>query len=342
MSLELQTLLKANILVGLNDTASNYSRGAPSMFSYLAWSSQSAGRINMEDLYLNNTILPFVQNNDTGHWSLRPSMPDRSPQVYQGRPMDLFVATFPRTMNHSSPQTWQPEYTGVFWNESIIDWYFEDATLLSCGLKASQYHLRFSFTGLDQTQHVEVLSVSDAKEPLDDYRAVAGIPRDKVPASSIIAAAWDPVAQRITDKGRMAMRFLSYTSVMQAMLSMVLGATNGGIGTDYATLSSIDQSGEQDSLDWFSAPIFSTKLRDTTELSVIGDTSIPTLSAYNNTQSPESVQNFTGAKGQAEYDALMSIQRPPHNPGVRTSLKTGLEDLFFNITVSLASSAELR
>ncbi|USW58699.1 hypothetical protein Slin15195_G120180 [Septoria linicola] len=115
------------------------------MFSHLAWSSQ----IGLQ----NEFPLPFEQSERTGEWELTPSVLESE----EGQSQNLAVAVFPQAVNRSFVT--QISDINPFDGTSVIDLYFEEATLLYCDMAIGDYTLQFAYNDTLQSQHVIISSM---------------------------------------------------------------------------------------------------------------------------------------------------------------------------------------
>ena len=358
------------------------------MFNYIAWCAYSD----------DESPVPFKDLVNDG-WRLEALVTSGTRHPYQsGVGMDMFFSIIPRSMlslplqNHGLPLNVSsinkaPEAVAAD-KKTLMDWYFEDATMLRCRAVPTDYTLNFTYSGIDQAQAIRVLDMKDSIE-IDynntavqadgpDYTFVkattstvalgapvaatrssaaatvdAGVPvaatRSAAATSSTSSAKTATVTKRstssdiplrlkgltemdidvsnITTLAQHALRLSSWAAIQEAAMALVLGATNSYNGPPgYALLPAVSEGGGAGSQS-YSSEVFATVLLYTQELSRLR-TVDPTAN------------NITDTASGLAYDQAASLLANTSTHSDRP-FKDVLEELFLNITLSMASSKEL-
>ncbi|KAM3422755.1 hypothetical protein BST61_g239 [Cercospora zeina] len=252
----------------------------------------------------------------------------------------------------------------------LMDWYLGDSTMLHCRAVQTKYTLNFTYDGPDQAQRVRVIDMQDAvaidfnstavyangpeytytsKDP-STATVVAGAPvratrSSSLPARFSTAIATPTIAARsapidrplrlkgqdemdidvsnITESARHSLRLASWAAIQEATMSLFLGASR----TDYLSpgraFISVGLGGLQSSR-YFQTQAFSTVLAKTRELSQL---SSKTLTA----------EQITNVSSGVAFDQAASLLPNVSTNGTRL-MKDVLEEIFLNITISMASN----
>lgn len=308
MDADFQTQLKANLLESLQPSIT--SLGEPgdfqSMFSYLAWSSWTNFTSNEQGIEVNTTVrLPFTRGSGQAMEFL--AQPKNS-----GR--DFYVAVFPRANTLPPRSVWDTTSGNPPFGTAAMDWYFENGTLLHCRLAASNYHLGFKYDGPNQEQHINVISADDVEPSWQSGQPAPG----------------QTFSLQVNNK--YSLRYNSISALWTTAVSLLVGASNANaarLGSAELWSFSPGSSGllRKD----YATQVFSTSLANTIELAAITPAGIML-------QDPVLGLNPT----QYSLDGVESLLSPDRNEDTsRQHLSNALEELFFNITVSMASSQKL-
>jgi hypothetical protein len=245
----------------------------------------------------------------------------------------LFVAALPRSMVREPP-VFEP-LAAIFekeWNmpatirvRKAIDWAFEEATVLRCEYMASEYTLRFSYYGPSQEQDIHVLRRADI---------VPDVAYTDYSSSSLDLGCFHLRREHINttecDLSIKALYQWSYRAMADLFTDMLGGAASPSGGQNMertgALLPHPDPSNDRSYS--FSTQVFDTSLADTTELLSMD-------------KPEESTQSFiTDRNATLALDEVYSLSRASSRSAPRKHLKEAIEELFFNITMSMASSSE--
>lgn len=292
------------------------------MFSYVAWSAES------------NDTEPYAFKLDSqrsGVWVLQ----DNSARVpyWKGSGVDVFMAVFPRTEYDYNAQRdlfphWSDDVKDADYKRILYDWYWEDATLIRCSVIPTSYHLGFKFDGLNQQQQIEVLDMKNATglmrgndTPVLQLEASDGYPllmsrfnaQNKVPLD----------VTNITEDAVHSMQLMSYAAIQQGVMAFLLGATNRNNGS--RGLARVPMS--KNTTIGYSTQILSTVLANTNE-----------MAALNFAQ--QTAQSLTNKTSGLAFDQATSLL-PTWTSDARRPLIQVMEELYFNITMSMASSPAL-
>lgn len=138
--------ISTNIQTALN--ASTYGAGTTrdtpyySIFkSYLAWCFPCSTDLESSFTDVNDYILPYHQDPNTGTWSLSSTTPG---VMHAGGATIMFeIGVFPRAAISVFPEGFDRD--NPFDDSSLIDYYFQDATLMQCSLVTGHYDLDFAY-----------------------------------------------------------------------------------------------------------------------------------------------------------------------------------------------------
>ncbi|KAK4505519.1 hypothetical protein PRZ48_003482 [Zasmidium cellare] len=308
MDSDFQSQLKTNLLEGLQSSIQPL--GEPgdfaSMFSYLARSSWTNFTSDAQGNEVNTTVqLPFTNVSGPDMEFLAQPKNSRN---------DFYVAAFPRA-NIMPPRTvWDSINGSAAFGQVAMDWFFENATLLHCNQAAVRYDLGFQYDGADQEQHINVISSTDIEPSWQPGVEVAG------QTSSL----------SVTD--RYNLRYNSVNAIWATTVSLIVGASNdnsGRLGTAELWSFSPDVVGLF-RRDYFTQ-VFSTSLADTVELAAITPARVGVKDVLPGGHAAPRVLEVT--------ESLLS---PSLGDTIdRQHLGDALEELLFNITISMASSPRL-
>ncbi|PPJ54155.1 hypothetical protein CBER1_01031 [Cercospora berteroae] len=308
------------------------------LFAYMSWMKYNVG---IEGHSYN---VPFPQPDENQTYSMNVQDFLNGQKSYNG--LDSFFGVVPRasnytvpdrysfwdTKNNTAPQ-WNPLEPGQKWGSEaeesftwrnlsrtyldnylfLFKWYMEDAVFLRYQLAAAKYTLDFSYS--NQAQRIHISSVEEAS---------------LVPSTSMFRFEVDGNETLLLDtcqtwctsqsRSPVPMRAHSYMAIYQAFMSLLVGAYqyhSGHLGT--ARFSGGP----------YSTDVFSTSLIESIELSK--------LALWQ-----PSAANISNATSGAAYDDATSLYAPARTePGSRKPLEEMLEELFFNVTISMASSEAL-
>lgn len=308
MDSDFQTQLKENLLEGLQPSIT--SLGEPldfqSMFSYLAWSSWTNLTSDEQGNEVNTTIrLPFTMGIGQGMEFL--AQPKNSAD-------DFYVAAFPRANTMPPRSVWNSTNGGYPFGRSAMDWYFETATLLQCRQAATSYHIGFEYNGPNQEQHVNVISANDVDPSWQSGQPGAG------------------QTSSLEIHNKYNLRYNSVNAIWTTAVSLILGASNANaVRLGSAELWSFSTNATGLFRRDYETQVFSTSLANTIELAAITPAQITA-------QDPVLGNNPT----QYSLDGVESLLSPVRGETTdQQHLSDALEELFFNITISMASSPRL-
>lgn len=319
-SLEADVLsdVKSNLMEVFNNYTSNgtWAEWTDIMFSYLSWSA-----------YANDTSpMPFKMLSATNGWVLQ----DGSVPYFLGVGVDLFVAIVPRAELSFLQGEGDPALNLSDVREgaqaiaedknTLMEWYFDTATTLRCKAIPTTYHLNFTYSG-SQDQHIEIVSATDAVEP-NFNSTLFYTNADSDQLAIFVNNQVD--AENITSLASHALRLSSYASIQQATMDLLLGAANSDGWAQGEARIFPDQGAT-----WSSqTQVFSTILGSSTkEMHALG-------------QGLSTGYNLTLKQSGLAFDQAVSLL--PNTPAQPLRpFQAALEELFFNITVSMASSEML-
>ncbi|CZT20043.1 uncharacterized protein RCC_05900 [Ramularia collo-cygni] len=289
------------------------------MFSYLSWAA-----------YANDTSpMPFKWRSATNGWTLQ----EGSTPYFLGVGVDLFLTIVPRAelsflrgdenladrpLNLSAVRKGD---RAIAEDKAIlIDWYFDTATTLRCRAIPTTYRLNFEYGGAHD-QHVRIESATDAVEP--DWNSTVFYTNGHSDQLSIFTDN-ERDTKNITSLAARALRLSSYSAIQQAMMNLLLGAGNSDSKAQGKARMMTDRG-----VMWTSqTQVFGTVLGSSTiEMHALGQ---GLSNGYNMTL------NDSGTALDQAVSLLPSIPDRPRRP-----FKDALEELFFNITISMASSSML-
>ncbi|PIA93527.1 hypothetical protein CB0940_03962 [Cercospora beticola] len=280
---------------------------------------------------------------------------DRPINIFQDL---LYVASLPRLVD-----TWQnvPDAFYAFikgWNASTadgarkaMDWAFEEASVVRCKLVPSEYTLSFSYDGPAQEQKIEILHVIDVEMDLHrQWPMVATGTADPgclylVDRDSIVAAEGkNPSECQIDDEILLRQ---SYRAMMDSFAKLTVGAMNPkGVEEGTAILASPSSMLPNRSDSTFGhyqykTQVLGTSLADSIELKLLDQTVVGAedlIEAYTAYDAP----NLNGREYATVLDEAYSLLRPASQTAPRKHLKDMIEELFFNVSISMASSTMFR
>ncbi|WPA96002.1 uncharacterized protein RHO25_000607 [Cercospora beticola] len=304
------------------------------MFAYLAWVGSPNG----------NWKLPFPQAdaNQTYYLNVQDYLNGRSNYAQ----LDSWFGVVPRARDSSIPEKYSyfdtktntapqwslkepgepiglDDWEGFTWRNlskvyresyrGLFKWYMEDAVFLRCQLGAAKYTLNFSYS--NQAQHIQVSSV----EPTSLVPAINNINFEVDSNGSLVLNACNYGCEGPT-RSPAGMRSHSYMAIYQSFMSLFVGAYQYSTGK----LGTANMDGHA-----YSTEIFSTSLIESIEISK--------LALWQ-----PSASNISNATSGPAYDDAASLYAPVQTkPESRKPLSEMLEELFFNATISMASSDAL-
>ncbi|KXT02828.1 hypothetical protein AC578_5395 [Pseudocercospora eumusae] len=307
-----------------------YQSRMSTMFSYLSWMSwtvySNESRVNGDD----NNTLPFVFNEygNPDQWRIHDQADLTNAWIYG---TNLSIGIFPNANvvpsgNWSALLEDDSSKVNPLWSNwtvganLMMDWYLQGATLIKCELMNANYTLNFTY--VNHQQIIEIVSVSDLPLPTQVY---SNLEFDTTGNDTLAVKGWDlfdvPVGSTPDSMARKSQRSMSYTAIWQAMLTILLGASN----KPYEMLGKAEFRNST-----YRTGLFSTTLMDTLELSTLRKGILNATELTNRTSGPA----FEKAA------SLLPLPGPQHQS--RQPLKQALEDLFFNITISVMSSETLQ
>ncbi|PPJ57271.1 hypothetical protein CBER1_02797 [Cercospora berteroae] len=339
------------------------------MFDYLAWNADS-----------NDLLPTPFKNDIYNGWTLQdfseagPNLPYRL-----GVGVDIFFAILPRVTEDSKPPELSgpvPMNIDRKANEEgqtlLMDWYLGDSTMLHCRAVPTRYTLNFTYDGPEQAQRVRVVDMQDSAEIDFNSTAVyangpeytwvskdpstatvlAGAPvaatrSSSLPARFSTAVAAPTITARsapldrplrlkgknetdmdvsnITGAARLALRLSSWAAIQEATMSMFLGASRTDYNSPGRAFISIGLGGLQTSR-YFQTQAFSTVLVNSLELSRLRSKAI-------------TAQDITNVDSGVAYDQAASLL-PNVTANSTRPMKEVLEEMFLNITLSMASNRD--
>lgn len=320
---ELRKAIKENMVsVLLNWTSYTPALSLDSqMLSYVAWSAES------------NDTEPYafkLESERSGVWELQNNHAKRP--YWKGTGIDVFMAVFPRTAYDDIDQIplfaqLPDDIKNADLMQIVYDWYWEDATLVRCSVIPTSYQLGFKFDGLNQQQHIEVLDRKDATglmgndspsmlvEATDGYPLLMSQDNDqnKVPLD----------VTNITEDAVHSMQLMSYAAIQQGVMSFLLGAVNRNTGSRGIAVVPMSKN----TTIRYSTQILSTVLANTNEMAALK-------------LGQETAQSITNMTSGVAFDQATSLL-PTWTSDARRPLIQVMEELYFNITMSMASSPAL-
>jgi hypothetical protein len=324
-------LLEMSLDESVDDAEENkYSQRATTfcnyMFSYMSWTGIAHSRLAAQ--------MPF----DTNSYPSRPNATEIAATALEhGLEWNwdnhdlLFVAALPRfvvlerTVFEALAAIFEKEWNmlATIGARKAMDWAFEEATVLRCEYVVSEYALRFSYHGPSQEQDIHVLRRADI---------VTNVAYTDYSSSSLDLGCFHLRREHInTTECDLSIKGLykwSYRAMADLFADMLVGAVNplGGQNGEKtgALLPHPDPSNDRSYS--FSSQVFYTSLAETTEL-------LPMDKPEESTQGFIAEQNAT-----LDLDEVYSLSRASFRSAPRKHLKEAIEELFFNITMSMASS----
>lgn len=313
---DLINLITDNLIVYFNNATSNgsWTEFSSIMFSYLSWTDYSNA----------TSPVPFVQTTSSiASWKIQ------NAGLFKEVGVDLFVTIVPRAVNinHEPSLPLDPsdpregKQAMIEDKITLMKWYFETATMLRCKSMPTTYHVGFSYTG-SQDQHIEILSAADATEFYTyDSLLWANVTDDEQLA--LFGYDEEGVHNNITAWSTEILRLGSYYSIQSATDSLLTGAANSRAAKGHGLITQV----EEKRPDWsFQTQVFTTVLANTEELRAL-NVNLGVFGAY----------NLTLNESGPAFDEAQSLLASTSNEPVR-HFKDVLEELYFNITLSMASS----
>lgn len=325
MEPEVVDLLMHNLIDLFNDLTSNNATPIGSwyeqtiiMFNYLSWST----------IANDSSPVPFKQTTSTTSWVLQ----IQEGSYFKETGVDLFVAIVPRShtvgsavreadfpLDFRSPR--EGEQAIAEDKLTLMKWFFETATLTRCKPVPTTYQVNFSYSG-SQDQHIQVLSAADAVD-FHTYHSLLSANVSKE-GTLVFQGDTETGAQNITSWASTIFRLGSYAALQAATNALILGASNSGSSKGHAYISQNEF--RRADMSW-STQVFSTMLATTEEMQPLNE---GVSTAY----------NITLQESGPAFDQAQSLLPNTANRSA-TQFNRVLEEMFFNITLSMASSKAL-
>lgn len=308
---DLKDNLQAQLRLSSNGTGDEDSGGpikAFRMFPYLAWANTTT-----------DSRVPFAytkSNISTGTMDLQGTAGPGN----ETDSRDLYLAVFPSVFDaaHTAGGFFSEPLTD--YTQDIMDQYFVNITTIHCGLEAAEYSLRFTYNGTDQAQYIEVLTTKT--QPIPRARTLA---LDLDGGDSTLSYYSAESGQGGTEHDGRDLRTASFQAIWQSFQTLIVGQINN---MDF--MASLGESGTSyENQDSFTSRVLSTSLAESTELNPLVLPSRRIIEADDsNDKAP--YRQMLGLLG-AAFESTAS----------RKSLKDSLEELFFNVSISMANSPDL-
>ncbi|CAK1361801.1 hypothetical protein CB0940_02870 [Cercospora beticola] len=374
-NLDLQREIRDNLIDFYKNITNNmdWDGWTTIMFDYLAWSAYS------------DDLLPTPFKNDIYNgWTLQDALNSDARDPYNnGRATDIFFAILPRATWELPPSDHGFSLTASYENRTtdpevkaenqrlLMDWYWEESTMLHCRILPTVYTLNFTYSGPNQAQHIDVLDMKDSVE-LDSNStsvqangpyysfvsenpstatvlagaAVAATRSSSLPARfststsapTITArstipdrplrlkaryAEWNVDVSNITQLAQHSLRLSSWGAIQQAAMGLFLGASKSQSGNAGRAFIHTGFSGAIGSMS-FDTRAFTTALSESRELGqLVGP--------------PPTAEDITNATSGLAFDQAASLL-PNVTKSVARPLKVVMEEMYFNITLSMASN----
>lgn len=327
--------LQRNVRSYLDSTSNNHIgyNEIGRMFTYLSWTNS------------NSSDLPFVYSNPDSAEGVM----ELQAQLNTGNESytrELNLAVFPRANILASgrppPQVWN-ESSGI--TDELMDYYFEDATLLYCRLAAVERLIRFTFNGTDQAQYIEVLKTSKFKTLVRERilgLALLDSGEEDVPldfdaikindASSVVYSGFGG-----SDRGWIILEQVAFQAVWGAFRTLIVGQMDS-VSSQLIFLADPELNTYANRSRLYPTQVLSTSLAQTEDLHLL-NTLTPSTS---NRDVPDLLKShvrgdqYLGLLPPKDASTFGYSQNAP-----RKSLKDGIEELFWNISISMASSPDL-
>lgn len=300
-SADMRQKAEGNLLAAIHGTreaAYTSNKLEHKMFAYLAWM---------------NGPEPF-QRDDSGTWHLA------GIEGHMTNTVELFAAIVPRARDYTVPTEYNGITPGTAWfvgeeayNKTVpllFSWYMETATFFNCRLGAANYTLHFSY--VNDNQNIDILRV-EATSPVERPGDLMNF--GVASNGSLQYDREDANIGNGTD-----MRLVSYTAIYRSLLDTLGGAYNyGQDSVGYLGRGTLGN-------DTYSTRVFWTSLVHSKELSE--------LKLWHPTAA--NISNATSGMAYDTAQSLLPMAQTWENSG--RSILEMLDELFFNITVSMASS----
>ncbi|USW49231.1 hypothetical protein Slin15195_G025500 [Septoria linicola] len=170
---QVQKDMKDNLIDYFNNVTntSDWPRWSTMMLNYISWTAYS------DDTW----PMPFKQDINSG-WEIQQLATGKQPYS-SGIGIDIFFAIFPHA---ALDRPWQQHGLKLEFSDYndpsnatkiasdkrvLIDWLWQDSTMLHCRIVPTDLTIEFNYSGLDQTQQIRVLEMKESKEP--DYNSTA-------------------------------------------------------------------------------------------------------------------------------------------------------------------------
>lgn len=291
------------------------------MFSYLAWTGQ--GAVSPPRL-----SLPFIRYNGS-HGNEDGYILSDSEGPRQAGGSDLSVIVLPRLANLTTHSRLTTSLANLDWKnadkfDEAIDWAFEDATMLQCKYVVSNHSLMFTYGGQPQKQSIMIQAIEDVPQA----QAFNESSRTMFFGTSGTGHLVADTNESSFSIDPQALCAWSFQAIADIFSSLVTGAANGfGASDNIPGLSAtLHRYGESKrTISRYRSQILSTSLADTIELS-------PFLLGF------MSARDLAGSDSSQAINEAASLIRPATSSEGRLHLKDAMQELFFNITMSMASS----
>ncbi|KAI5367422.1 hypothetical protein Slin14017_G024580 [Septoria linicola] len=397
-----QEEIKANLIDFFNNVTntSDWPSWTTIMFNYISWNAYSNDALPM----------PFKEDIANG-WEIQASTSGKRPYT-TGIGVDTFFAVFPQAtldvpwekhglqLKLSEQNTDNNATKMAIDKKTLMDWLWQNSTMLHCRAVPTDFALSFTYSGLDQAQQIRVLNIKDSDEP--DYNstqleadgpnfkfvsedpstatvlvggaggavaatrpsstraepsasniviggALAATRSQSRPASLVTGTSAPTITARnvspdlplrmksnselnidvsnITELARHSLRLSSWAAVQEAAMALWLGASSSYGDLPGWAFIPYGFGGAIGSME-FSTRIFATVIRDSRELN--------RLSA----QAP-TADDLTGVSSGLAFDQAASLLANITTSTSGQPFKDMIEDMFLNVTLSMASSQGL-
>lgn len=299
------------------------------MFSYLAWYGEdgalplgfpsdgdgSQWRINDRyntEISFSNMMIGVFPNN-----LIRP-IPNTSVDV-------LSICHGARGCDSASDQPSGPGGWHPWNNDTIMNWFFEGATLIECKPMLTSYSVRFAYSGSDAAgnQQIQILNLT----LLDRMKGWVSFEHNKTKTGNLVLVTPDFIGgpDSLDDDGFVdggILSRLSYMAIIKSFYELFKGSVNEvslmGSDTGWSNGGGYDKTN-----------VFSTVIAETKEFQPL----------INRTTSPS---DLTGEAEGEVFDKVSALFGPRKEATDTKDLANMIEELFQNVTISMASVPSLR
>ncbi|PPJ49634.1 hypothetical protein CBER1_02171 [Cercospora berteroae] len=331
--------LKPRLASG-NWSASSGSYGfAEEMFSHMSWTGSTGNEpdpLGEEPFWLempfSSGLSPFSKDYNVSEDVNDDELDQGFDRGYIGRDNVLYVAVLRRLVGKATDLAdalltamMGSDISTITGVHKAMNWSFEGASVVRCELRASEYTLRFASSGASQEQDIAILHVADVA--LDLGNPTLPMTWFGVTDSGCLypRQAIGPGTECYIDTDYLLK--ISYNAMMNSFAELLTGAINSNGYSEGSGVAVIDMSEKESGPDYLT---YRTRILLTSLVDAVG---LALLSRVR-----PNVENTIGdGSPRRAVEEAYSLFQTSLQPA-RMDLKDAIEELFFNVTISMASS----